>query len=362
LKTYIYPYFTLICFCLNTAPIHADNNLKSPQEDQNIQAVVAQNPKFEIDGEFLYWKVKQNGNEFAQTGQAISTPGINGVSSINPGKIYAPKYSMQPGFKIACDFKGFYDNWDAKLNYMWIQSYGSKSIKSLDTNSGIIPIFSVASQNSALSQATYNGGIVSFVSGAKATSQLYLNAVDLELGKTWIQTDKLKLRSFIGLKGAWMHQSLRLTYDTSSVFIPTSQIGSNFTKHTEYFQGLGIKLGANTSWMFAKYFGIFMDFATSLLWGNSKTLTKNFDSQAGAYNYSNTLLAQQINNYHPILPVFEAFLGLGYDKTFKGNIKSFKALVGWEEQIWLFQNRHSTVVADNSLIMQGLTVKIGFGF
>lgn len=362
MKNFYYPFLTLACFCLKTTNTYADSQKNSPQNQKTITPQMVQGTKVDIEGDFLYWKVKQNGNEFAQTGQAISTPGIGVATPVNAGKLYAPKYSMQPGFKLACDFSNFYDNWDAKFNYMWIQSYGKKNVASQDVNSGIIPVFSVASQNSALSQATYNGGTASYVSMAKAISQLYLNAVDLELGKTWIQTEKLKLRPFIGLKGAWMHQSLRLTYDTSSVFETTTQVGSNFTKHTEYFQGIGIKLGFNSSWMFAKYFGIYMDFATSLLWGNSKTKTKSYDSQNGTYVYSNTLISNQTYNYHPILPVFEAFLGLGYEKTFQGTIKSFKALVGWEEQIWLFQNRHSSVIADNGLTMQGLTTKLSFGF
>ena len=77
MKTYLYPYFTLICFCLHTTAAYAKTSQAKPQLNQPN---VLKNSKFEIEGDFLYWKVKQNGNEFAQTGQAINPPGINGIT------------------------------------------------------------------------------------------------------------------------------------------------------------------------------------------------------------------------------------------------------------------------------------------
>lgn len=334
----------------------------SSQKESTTTNSSKKNSSVSIETDFLYWKVNQNGNEFAQTGQAITTPGISGATSVNPGHIYRPHYTMQPGFKFSVGYLSSYDNWDLRFGYMWIESRGRRQVQSSDLNSGIIPIFSTACTNSSLAQASYNGGTDSFVSSAYASSNLYLNAFDLELGKTWMQTNKLKLRPFFGLKGTYQHQNLKLKYNTSSSSDITISTGSNLTTHKERLSGIGIKLGVNTSWMFSKYFGVFADAAGSLLWTSSNISTKNYDSETTPNSYNNVLLTNQSYHSNPMVPVLELFLGFGYEQSFTSSLKKISFKAGWEEQIWLFLTRHSSTIADDSLAMQGLTLKFALDF
>lgn len=350
----------LTCVLLAHESIWAANY--SSQKESTNKTNTKENACVSIETDFLYWKVNQNGNEFAQTGQAISTPGISDATPVNPGHIYSPKYSMQPGFKFSLDYLSSYDSWDLRFGYMWIESRGQRLVESKDINSGIIPIFSTACTGSSLAQATYNGGSSSFVTSAYSSSNLYLNAFDIELGKSWKQANKLKLRPFFGLKGTYQHQNLKLRYDTASITDPTSNTGSNLTSHKEKLSGLGIKVGLNTSWMFSKYFGLFADAAGSLLWTSSNIKTKNYDTETTPSTFTNVLLTNQSYHSNPMMPVFELFLGFGYEQSFTKSLKKISFKAGWEEQIWLFLTRHSSTIADNSLSMQGLTLKFALDF
>src|SRR5579872_7568591 len=74
---------------------------------------------FYVEGDFLYWLAKQEGNQYASTGIAITVPGTvdptlgNRPAPIRgPGKVYEPKTRMEPGFRAGAGLNFAHDNWD----------------------------------------------------------------------------------------------------------------------------------------------------------------------------------------------------------------------------------------------------------
>jgi hypothetical protein len=122
-------------------------------------------PRYEnnafVMADFIYWVAKQEGNTYAATGNAITVPGTTDPNTglipgaiTAKGKVYAPNPRIEPGFKVAVGMDFAYDQWDLFAEYTYLYSSAKSAVNSNNLNTGILPIFSYAPNNSILSQAT----------------------------------------------------------------------------------------------------------------------------------------------------------------------------------------------------------------
>ena len=321
-----------------------------------------------FEADFIYWVAKQEGNDYAATGTAITVPGTEDPNThLTPGaltatgSVYSPNTRVNPGFKAGLGVNLAYDKWDLFLEYTFLHGKASGSVASENINAGILPLYSYTPNNSILADTTYvaTSSAVGFVSKATSSWYLHFNNLNLELGKTLEASPRFCFRPHFGVKATWQEQQFRASYTVISwdTFDP---LGVNALVFKQDFWGVGLRTGGNSYWRCWDHVGLYGSTALSALWGRFKAVGRDYDTN-GEADYGDVLVSDQQNIVYTLSPVLEVGAGLQFD-WFVGDMRRILVQAGWEEQIWFFQNQHSTAIADTSLILQGFTATFLFDY
>ena len=336
--------------------------------------------RFECD--FIYWYVAQEGNTYASTGVYVKQPAPI-VDLTTGGEVYAPEPKMEPGFKLALGLDLCQDDWGLLCRYTWIAASQSSLVTSTDMFSGIVPLFVYdLGGNGAMSFATFETpGNTTYVSKSTANWRNHLNSLDAELAKSVYNSRLFSLRSFLGLKGSWQKEKLRLLYELDTNAAGLSK-GNNRVETDQSFWGVGPRLGFDVKWgvpglifgLFSPHgsekknkiaqddtvsFDLTFDASASALYSRFVVDARSYDTLAA--NYTSILIGDQRFVLKKLTPVFESMIGVEVNKLFE-NCSRLKLSAGWENQIWLFMNQHSSSIADISLSYSGLTAKAVYNY
>jgi hypothetical protein len=357
---------------LVSSSLYADGELNSDaitvsqRAPKNVPQMQSMNmPKYHNDvffeADFIYWVAKQEGNDYAATGTAITVPGTTDPNTSRipgsltaKGSVYSPDTRVNPGFKAGLGVNLSYDKWDLFLEYTFLHAKASGSVASNNINAGILPLYSYTPNNSILTDATYvaTSGGTGFVSGASSSWYLHFNNLNLELGKDLEVSPKFCFRPYFGVKASWQEQQFRASYSVSG-WADLAPLGVDALVFKQDFWGVGLRTGGNGYWRCWDHVGLYMNSALSALWGRFKAVGRAYDTN-GVADYGNVLISDQQNVVYTLSPVLEVGAGLQLD-WFVGDMRRILVQAGWEEQVWFFQNQHSTAIADTSLILQGFT-------
>ena len=249
--------------------------------------------------------------------------------------------------------------WDVFLQYTYLFSKAKSSVSSDNLNTGILPLFSYTPNNSVLDSATYavSSGATGFVSAARSNWNLHFDMFDFEMGKEIPIHYSFTLRPYFGLKGGWQTEFFQAFYTVSS-YSTFDELGSNRVISSQNYWGVGPRVGLDGKWGGLNGFGLFATSAISLMWSHFQNTAKSYDTNT---TYTNVLIADQVFTLNTMNPVVELQIGAKYAWQFKTR-RRFWLEAAWEGQIWFYQNQHSSVIADLSLILQGLTASAGFEF
>lgn len=321
-----------------------------------------------LEVDFLYWFSKQEGNQYAVTGSALSVPGTddpNTLTTAGPcksGNVYELDFEMNPGYKVGGGMNLAHGKWDIFLEYTYLHSNAHGSVKSDNLNSGIIPIFSYTPHKSILSNASYAtaADALGFVSHAKSHWSLAFNNINLELGRNVQLATFLSLRPYLGIEGSWQKQHFDTTYYVSSITDFDESLGHNNVTFSQDFWGVGLRTGIDGTWNCWRHLDLFANIATALLWGQFQCKGRSFDTN-DILGYEDVSINNQSNNLHSLSPMIALEAGIQSSWSLYSKYL-FLVQVGWENQVWFFQNQHSSSIADTSLILEGLTVKMRFDF
>jgi len=356
-----------------TDPVCNETKTKNRRDERNQSNMepVCSSLQYEnnvfVETDFIYWLAKQEGNNYAATGAAITVPGTTDPNTalipgaLHSGNVYSPDTQMAPGFKAGIGVNLEYGGWDLFAKYTFLHSKASGSVQSNNLNAGIIPTFIYSPNNSILAQTTFESGATGFVSKANSNWYLHFNNMNVELGKVFPTTLSaiLCLHAHFGLQTSWQTQHLSVNYDVSSFTTPVTPLGNNQVTFHQDFWGVGPRAGFDTDWKCYKHIGLFANTAFSALWGQFKSRGKSYDTNFSSYK--DVLIANQFNSFYTLSPVMELELGVQSDWVIRDQYH-FLVRAGWEAQVWFFQNQHSSIIADTSLILQGLTVDFRFDF
>ncbi len=321
-----------------------------------------------VELDFLYWFAKQEGNQYAVTGSALTVPGTEDPNThltpgpVKAGKVYELDFRMSPGFKVGTGINLAHGQWDVFLEYSYLHSHAKGSTHSNNLNAGIIPMFSYAANNSILSDATYNNGSAGFVSEAESNWTLNFNNINLELGSNANPLNNLSLRPYLGIQGSWQKQIFNTTYQVSSITNVNDVLGKNTVAFHQHFWGVGLRVGIDGVWKCYSHLDLFGNFAAAVLWGQFNCKSRSYDTNNEiSPPYQDVLITNQANDLSSLSPLVDVEIGIQSAWTFESKYR-LVAQIAWENQVWFFQNQHSSSIADTSLILQGLTCKLRFAF
>jgi hypothetical protein len=296
----------------------------------------ADETSFFLTADFLYWKVEQEGLEYATLGiTADRLP-------LTKGKVYKPHFQWEPGFKAGAGLNLAHDGWDLYANYTWIHSHAHISTGPAAPYP-IDMLFFLAFNGLSSGSSIFN---------TKENWEFRFNNIDLELGRVIYLPKQFLLRPYFGLKGTWQDNDLHATINFSSI--------GTFRDHRKNdIWGIGLRGGLFSKWCFVKHFGIYGNFAASTLWFGSEASRKT------TISIPNVPIISMHETDHKVLPVLEMGIGLTYDTGISNDQYHFSLSAGWELQDWINYNEILALVqlgSKGDLVMQGFTAEARFDF
>ncbi len=235
------------------------------------------------------------------------------------------------------------DQWDAQIFYTWFRTEGKNR----------------ASAENALSNVTsaFLGEWLTFAFSSKSGKILWnilLNSIDGDLGRISFPGKGFAFRPRLGLKGAWIRQSIYSRWVASSNETAEETIKNDFW-------GVGPKGGADTKWEIGSAgphaFHLFGDVSLALLGGGwtFKDIQKSsMNSEIRSINptaWAATLMGH-------------ALAGVGWDLKLK-NRSNFGARAGYELQYWFDQLKIFTFLEGTlhaALVLQGGMLDVHYDF
>ena len=334
-------------FCLSLS-LFAGDATTQPKKNQIIfpdaGPRIVDGVDFMISADFIFWTAREDGLAFAASGHknfVNRTP--------KSGEVYHPNFSFDAGFKVALGYATPHDGWDVWGEYTWLQSHaGRRSVSQNPNKTNLLRLWQPGGQ--------LNPIFTLFEADGKW--KIFLNVIDVELGRNFFVSKYLKFRPHFGMKGTWQTQDYVVRY--------TGQDISGFDRQErihiqQEYWGFGPRAGFDTAWHFYKKWAIYGDFAISALWGQfGVERTDRFVDNDIPFYMINTE-----NDPHSIKSVMEWELGIRFETWFSFNHYYLSMQVGWEQQIWLDQNQFFHVLEESAhgdLTFQGLTAKIRFEF
>ncbi|MBI3211393.1 MAG: autotransporter outer membrane beta-barrel domain-containing protein [Simkania negevensis] len=316
-----------------------------------------------ISADFIWWRVIQEGTDFAFTG--LNTSNVASGAAIpapqGKGNVESVGKEWAPGFKAALGLNLGHDGWDLIAQYTWLRPSHNSNIKGPG-------VFAVGTGANSGSPVSFPAG-VSGATSAKAKWKLQFNVIDLELGRNFYVSQYLTFRPHIGLKGTWQEQDLKVSSSSNSGFNVAGSSSSNIftgpvsTHWNTQQYGVGIRGGLDTSWYFVKDWSIYGGLAWTAMWtGYDDATVKSKVNNAGGVSYPFLNISQ---DRFSVRYIGEFELGLRWEMWFDDDNYHVAFQAGWENQVWIKNALFLNPVAGETyqdLTMQGLTVKFRFDF
>lgn len=330
------PYFTKTSYSLpvsTTGPLFGFNQQPAPQpqaqwegDEYPMVGFQAPHSHFFLTAEWLYWRTRQGGMEFA-TSKRID-------------------FDFQSGFRVGLGVHLPYDHWDIYVNYTRFVPDASES-----AHGSFYPLF--------LFQGT-RGPHGTHVSKAHAHWKVEFQTADVEIGRVYYVGKTFVVRPFFGLKGAWIDQDVKVSYEGG--FIPHEQ--SYRTKFDNDFKGGGPLIGVESNWLIGEGFSLFGDFAAAPVVGYFFNQQKQFQLHGAKVVDLNT-------DSHLVSPTLQIVAGLAWDRNFHRDRMRIGLSAGFEAQYWWEQNQIEQFTDDDlpihvrekgDLSFYGLTLRGRFDF
>ena len=290
----------------------------------------------EFFGDVLYWQATEP-VDWAMNTNASTTDQFVSFENVS--------YDFNTGFRVGAAMDG---DWGPKLYYtrFYTQTEGALA-------GDVTPVFFGGREVVLTSPTAF------FFQTGSIRSAIDYNVLDLDFGKSFHPVESLQLRPVVGLRGAWINQTFDAGFQyTSSNQGQTQTITSD--EHIENkFWGIGPKLGLENAlnlWSGEKCkIDLTANFYAAYLLGfwAVKDVTVNTTNQTPS-NFAVPIKDRQFGAV-----AFQAMAGLNLQYA------NWNVMAGYEMNDWLNQCQifdDATGAHNNDLIVQGLTVRVSYGF
>lgn len=315
-----------------------------------------------ITANFLWWGVNQNGLNYAVSAGFAPSDGNDAFASASRGKSKYIGHDWTPGFRVGLGLNMSHDGWDIFTQYTWLRPSHS-NIVSNTTNGVTFTLGSLLPEGAE--------GPTTLANIIKGSWNLNFNVIDVELGRNFYLSQYLTMRPFIGFKGTWQDQDVKVTSVSDNYSIPFGGqdipvTGPFVHKRKLDNWGLGVRGGFNLAWFMAKNWSIYGNLAFTSMWTNYDKISATDtlqDNAVGSIN-SKTYVNIQAENFYTVKYVTESEIGLRYDVWFYDDNYHFAVQAGWEQQVWINWATFQEVLDHtwNDLTLHGLNLKFRFDF
>ena len=322
---------------------------------------------FFADLSFTYWLAQEDGLflAYVDVANSMTTPGGN-VDTPNT-HIVSQSSGFKPGFKVGLGLVVDHES-VLKGEYTW---YRSKNTFNAPTLSETVPFTYIPNGDGTTvwwpSPWFNQNGIIG--SAFSSTWNLALDLADVTASYPFYLGKRIIINPFVGLRGAWIRQSLiiALTESTIDILSPLTPqpIHSRTYSHS---WAVGPRIGGNSTYLLPAGFQLEGSIAASLLY-TRYTSVKHSESAA---NINLLPLHQSLKNYGCLRPAAELGVGLGWGSYISSGDYHIEFSADYDFAVYWSQNMlraimdefcfGSTNGSPGDLYMQGLTVTGRFDF
>lgn len=332
-------------------------------DDMNLS--FGEDARWDVYGEYLYWKVAEEQLNYA----TLLPGGVSAFGNVQPnstvnvrGKVKSQDADWHSGFRIGAGYSTTCSDWDAQLFWTRLHFNQRNSVK--DNAGGVLPLESPVS----LLVALINGGqgVPTFANHAKSHWRFDFDTIDFEIGKTLHCGCDAIVRVDVGIRGAFINQHLKTTYQGLNVGSSVA-IESEVSKKND-FCSVGPTIGIDAAWQFCPEWTLATGASVGWLYGK---FDLGVNSKVTAEGIGGVIDVGVHENKHRLRPTLDGYLGLAWDTCLcdKWNVDLG---IFYEYQYWWnqWQTPGSVVFAlidasstpQGDLSLQGLTVKAGITF
>lgn len=297
----------------------------------------------------LYWHADVGSTDWAYKNTSTDLTAISGPN-------HSLNFKWDWGYRVGIGANMDYDQWDANAYYTYFQTHNSNAAAT--DNGDASDLFNLV-ETAGFTQGKINWGI-------------HFSMFDGELGRWFYVSKHISLRPHVGLKGGWIHQTVR----EKIIVDPLSTTGIVASAKNRFW-GVGPSGGVNTNWHLghvgSHHFDLFGDFAGAIMYGHFQVSHKEdmflFGSPTPAIlTFHPTNLSRNL-----AVPMLQAMFGFSWDTGFNRDRNHFTLRASYEFQYWFRQNQ-MIINADNTgaiatyqrahddLALQGLTLDLRFDF
>lgn len=310
--------------------------------------------------DFLYWYATETNLPYAQRIQVKNQ--VKGAANDEDATfVFAPKSiknfktTWDPGVRIGRGWNTNFEGWDLYLVWTYFKdndqscdhvggfSYGNyRDFPGFEQqaliNPWVNPVFSPTDDPNDNQSFLFDTVIGDW--------KILFNSIDFEFGRTYFLSHCFELRTYSGIRGAWIHTKFR----TKSIrryreIEPDNTTGTEIIFKDRFKNrnwGVGLIGGMQPNWYFNPCFSLFGNFEVALLWGKAE-MNKNENYQDMITD--NTSYIQRINyknksenDKYRMYPNLDLAIGLRWEKTW-GCERAHTALdLGWEQHFWYDMN------------------------
>jgi hypothetical protein len=284
-----------------------------------------------VTADLLYWTAREQMTGYVLEGKDIDfTEGVApGIRTPGPNakiKNFATEWNW--GYRVGIGYNFNHDQWDLYFNWTHYQQETTSHANLKNSEQQFFATWLQPSEGSTFFSF--------FPQHAKGQWKLHYNTIDMEFGRAFGLGRHLIFHPHLGLRGAVIDQDFHITYKNLLPVRNTLRYPKAKVDLDNDFWGVGLRGGVKSRWMFSRDWGLFGNFAGSLLWGRIENKTKQ--NQIGG----DGIWVDEKHDRHTVKGNLEIALGLSWDYYFStqhhANRYHLGLTLGWEQLIWFHQN------------------------
>ncbi len=271
----------------------------------------------------FYWNAHQDGMEYA-IDNSVKNPNpqsgsdlikILELNNLIDAKYETPDFKWDFGFKLDLGYNTTCDGWDFGVVWTWYRGKANDHIEAeIDDNHTLLPLWSAYSPTIGTPE-----GSVTYATDIETHWKLQLNLIDFELGREYWTSKYLSFRPFVGLRIAFIEQNFEIqhkggVWDFQRFGTESVRVNDKVDLDND-FKGVGVRAGFDTVWNFGCGWGLYGNFASSIVYGKF-SLDHDEEMRVAEIPFDKIKILEAEESFHASRAMLDFGLGIQWASLF----------------------------------------------
>lgn len=323
-----------LCFCLGPENVAINAPVRPYTCNGDFTATVAG----------FYWNAHQEGLTYAIETEV--SPNFFDRDRLIDAKYKNPSAKWDFGFKVGIGYNTTCDGWDVGI--LWTRYRGrafSHDEAEPDDHKILLSLWSNFGGLEVIQGETIFSELPIFANDIETAWELNLNLIDLEIGREYWSGKRLSLRPFIGLRVGFIKQEFDIEQrggsfnveefnDIEFIIVPNI----NFIDMKNYYKGVGIRGGLESTWRIGCGWELYGNVAFSLLYGRFD-IEQDEENRTVTAPFTKEKILETEDSFRASRLIGDFILGVQWSTIFCECQYGITARIAWENHLFVNQNQ-----------------------